>query len=918
MLLGIRWGSLRTKIIVWAFVPTAFILAAVALVNFFAYQNVTERLVIERDRELTRLAAGQLASELTSYSDLLNDLARKPDFYRGEVAAQQDTLRRTSGRLAVFDGGVIALDTFGIVMASEPEQPDILGQDWSQRPCYRQALRTQVAGEPHAVFTDVFQRDETPVHAICISVPILGEQGEFIGVLAGMFALLGDSTTLTGDITRLGIGQNGTVYLVDSSGHVLYHSGSVQIGADLSRELMIQQALAGESGAERTRDSQQQDVVASYAPVPGTPWTLVVEERWAVLTRASRGYQTSLLLLLGLGLVLPIIVVVLGVRHITAPVKDLIRAARDVAGGDFGQTISAQTGDEIEELARQFNVMSSELRESYANLEQHVEDRTRHLAALNAIATTVSRSLDIDQVLSEALDKTLVVMEVETGGIYLLDERSGTLRIASHRGLNPELVSEIDRLAVGEGFSGRVVQSGEPIVVADIASDARLTRIAVQDAGLHTLVIAPLSAKGRVLGTLFAMTRSPRQFSKQDVQLLTSIGSQIGVALENASLFEHEQRRSEQFGVVGAVSRHITSFLAIEELLGEIVHSLMQTFGYYLVSIGLIEGDELVFKAGAKAGWPGRQFRPMPVRVGEGSVTGWVAASGEPLLAPDVSQEPHFMFWPEAAETRSELAVPLKSKSGVIGVLNVESDQLNAFDESDKEVLQLLANQAAIAIENARNYEQAQRLAVFEERARLARELHDAVTQTLFSATLIAETLPVVWASDTQEGQEMLRSLRQLNRGALAEMRTLLLELRPGALIEANLSDLLRQLAEGAAGRTGIPVTVEVEGQCTLSSEVQVALYRISQEALNNVVKHAAASQVSVALRCAAPTGGSCKSRVELQVCDNGRGFDPSDVSSKSLGLEIMRERAEAIGAKLTIDTQADCGTRVTVVWLED
>jgi signal transduction histidine kinase len=200
----------------------------------------------------------------------------------------------------------------------------------------------------------------------------------------------------------------------------------------------------------------------------------------------------------------------------------------------------------------------------------------------------------------------------------------------------------------------------------------------------------------------------------------------------------------------------------------------------------------------------------------------------------------------------------------------------------------------------------------------LARELHDAVTQTLFSASLIAEALPQLWEEDPDEGRQLLLEMRQLSRGALAEMRTLLLELRPASLVEANLGDLLYQLGEAVTGRLGVPVDVHVEGESRLPPDVQVALYRIAQEALNNTVKHAQATAVSVDLCCVTSVGGVDRigyQEVELSVGDNGRGFDPDVVPPERLGLGIIRERAQAIEAKLQIESQPRRGTRIRAQW---
>jgi signal transduction histidine kinase len=213
--------------------------------------------------------------------------------------------------------------------------------------------------------------------------------------------------------------------------------------------------------------------------------------------------------------------------------------------------------------------------------------------------------------------------------------------------------------------------------------------------------------------------------------------------------------------------------------------------------------------------------------------------------------------------------------------------------------------------------------AVAAERSRLARELHDAVTQTLFSASLIAEALPTLWERNREMGREHLAMLRQMSRGALAEMRTLLLELRPAALVETSLEDLLRQLGEAVTGRTGVPVSVEVKGTCALPPDVHVALYRIAQEALNNVVKHAQASHVAARLACSASSssglqaGTGVEAQVELVVRDDGRGFVPEAVSAEHMGLSIMRERAEAVGARLRVESLPGQGTCLTVLWSE-
>jgi PAS domain S-box-containing protein len=203
---------------------------------------------------------------------------------------------------------------------------------------------------------------------------------------------------------------------------------------------------------------------------------------------------------------------------------------------------------------------------------------------------------------------------------------------------------------------------------------------------------------------------------------------------------------------------------------------------------------------------------------------------------------------------------------------------------------------------------QREQAAVDAERERLSRELHDAVTQTLFSIAAIAEVLPDTWERDPDKARRGLQELQELAQGAVAEMRTLLLAWRPEALLSRDLGELIHQLGDGMAARTRMPVTTTVVGEYPLSAEVKLALYRIAQEALNNVVKHAGANRAIVRLEC---TG----EQVTLSISDNGRGFDPADVPLHHFGLGIMRERALAVGATFAVASEPGRGTEITATW---
>ncbi len=258
---------------------------------------------------------------------------------------------------------------------------------------------------------------------------------------------------------------------------------------------------------------------------------------------------------------------------------------------------------------------------------------------------------------------------------------------------------------------------------------------------------------------------------------------------------------------------------------------------------------------------------------------------------------------------QSWMWVPLAVKNRLFGGIGIAHAERDYFTAHDADLAMTIANQVAVTLVNAELNERAQAHAALQERQHLAQSLHDAVNQSLFSAGLIAEVLPRLWERDPDEARRSLEDLRRLTRGASAEMRALLAELRPSTLTDSELSDLLRLLGNAFTGRTNIPVAVTVDGAGSLPAETQVALYRICQEAMNNIAKHAKASQVAVDLRYT--PGG-----LELHIRDNGRGFGTAELTPAGhYGLSMMRERAEAVGAVLTTTSHPGQGTEIIIHW---
>lgn len=261
-------------------------------------------------------------------------------------------------------------------------------------------------------------------------------------------------------------------------------------------------------------------------------------------------------------------------------------------------------------------------------------------------------------------------------------------------------------------------------------------------------------------------------------------------------------------------------------------------------------------------------------------------------------------------ELGASVHLPLIAASETFGALSLGFSEPRLFTDSEKEVVTSMVFQAAQAIERARLAEHSRELAVMHERQRLARDLHDNVSQLLFSSSVISEMLPRLWSNQPEKALQLADQLNLMVHGAMAEMRTLLWELRPESIIQTQLSSLLTQLSHAIRARqeTEISVTIRAENEYILPSNVQVGFYRIAQESVHNVIKHSHAAEISILMR-------QTPEYTALIVMDDGQGFDTT-ATAEGFGLRNMQERATSIGAHLSIKSQIGKGTRMRLLWM--
>ena len=348
----------------------------------------------------------------------------------------------------------------------------------------------------------------------------------------------------------------------------------------------------------------------------------------------------------------------------------------------------------------------------------------------------------------------------------------------------------------------------------------------------------------------------------------------------------------------------------VERVLRQLVESAQQLVGARYAALGIPDEESDGFSAFIYTGMSDElvaRIGPLPRKHG---LLAAMLTETEAYRAPDIREDARFQWWPEAHPRMSSfLGVPVVSKGKVIAAFYL-TDKLDAaeFSQADQEIIEMLAAHAAVAIENARLYERSRELSVVEERNRLARELHDSLTQTLFSISLTAEAAGMSMERDAAAARKELEQVRDLARGAVQEMRSLIFELRPAELEADGLVPTLQKHVDVLRRVTGRQIEFRVDGYVRQPAGVEKELFRIAQEALNNSIRHAQAGRIDVTL-------ANRDGRIRLVVADDGTGFDTADptVRARRLGLTSMTERAEDLGGGLTIDSAAGTGTRVEV-----
>ena len=517
------------------------------------------------------------------------------------------------------------------------------------------------------------------------------------------------------------------------------------------------------------------------------------------------------------------------------------------------------------------------------------EKATVRLRALNAVSAVLTGSLELKRMLGEALDTVLEVTGFEAGAIFILDDRHDDLILTAHRGLPPGLTS--------------------------YETGLKLARSLVTDPALRSQIALPLKSKGQPLGAIVVGNSREHRFMAEEVELLTAIASEIGVAAENARLLRNVTRQLDRERRLGEIAEGITSEIELGKVLSKVVQISEKLVDADAGVIALLDEARGVITYPYLHNLP-EELMNVTVAKGEG-LAGAVVATGAPIVIDDYAAYPARVEAFVEGGVKSVLAVPITTTGKVFGALGIIAiADRRDFSERDVSVLSAVARQAAVAIENARLYEAMRSYtrqiltAQEEERKRIARELHDDTAQSLVALSRQLDGLLSASEEDPERVKQRLLDLRQLTAQISQDVRRFSQDLRPSTIDDLGLLPTLEALTTRMSQENQLEADLEVKGERRrLFPEVELVLFRIAQEALTNVRKHSGATRALTTVEFGDGV-------VRVIVADNGRGFTVPErtsnlVETGKLGLTGMFERAQLAGGTVSVHSEPGKGTTV-------
>jgi signal transduction histidine kinase/HAMP domain-containing protein len=952
VLVAIRGGGIRRRLMVWGLSLFGLALTIVVVAGYSYTVRQIQGDAAALQSELASVTGEGIRSFVRRKIERFSDNADALSLYPLGSKEQQLLLGLLVKNDSSFsDASIINSGGMEVVKVSDRKVyfPSDL-TDQSKSPKFIKVLK----GEDY--ISPVYTSTRAQPY-VTLAIPLWGAAQSIVGVVSAE----ADLSFLWEVIGKIHFATAGYAYLVDEHGNLIAHGDATLVlkRPDLRQVTAVQKFLRNPARSDRVpaqegRGLLGKPVLATYAPVRELGWGVILEEPLdAALANVEilKRYATVLLVV---GLALGAVIIAWVSNKMTGPILELRQSAAKIGAGDLERRTNIKTGDEIQDLADEFNKMTDALQNSYATLEQKVEQRTKEISALYGITTAVNQSLALEDILNAVIIKTTEMFHFESTRVFLFDDEMQELQLRASYEVDSEHMTGIRVLKRGQGVLGHVAETGEPMMFEDVHTDPRYAALSATKATLNAklgfFAVFPIKTQARVFGVILFSAQFPRKLTVDETRLLTSMSEHLAVAVEKASLFRQSEMRSRQLSVLNTIGAAVSQSLNLEMVLNEAIERMIEKLNFDAAWIYILDpsGEELSLKAYRGLG------EDIALSIAKRNLSAGVTArifeTGERLVFEDFQNDTTYRHLSDRHKIASigfasAAGFPIKTNEKVIGVLHLANKIARHFPADELQLIESIAQEIGVGAENARLFEQ-----VNQKTAELGQ-----MNQELQEANQAKDEFLSVMSHELRTPLNVITGYAEvLSQGVLGEIQRE--QMHAVKTISFQSRELLRMINEilqvGSieAGKVKahcenvnmLDFLVEVKSGYEILSKKEISLHwnipsslpivrtdgeklkHVLQNLINNAIKFTENGSVTVSTKYASTA-------IEFKVKDTGIGmphdmlpsifqmFRQLDSSStrsyggSGVGLYIVKKFVDLLGGEIEVESILGEGSIFTV-----
>ena len=952
MLVAIRGGGIRRRLMMWGLSLFGIALTVVVVAGYSYTVSQIKKDATRLQIEIASMTADRIRTFVQRKIDRFSDTANAVSLYQlGSKEQQLLIALLVKNDNSLNDASIINARGMEVVKVSDRKvyfPSDFSDQSKSAK------FNKAITGENF--ISQVYTSDKAQPY-ITVAIPLWGAAQTVVGVVAAE----ADLSFLWEAVGKINFGTEGYAYLVDAQGNLIAHKDAalvlkrINLGqVDGVKKFLRNPTRSDLNPAQEGRGLTDKPVLVTYAPVPELGWAVILEEPLdAALANVDilRRYA-AVLLVVGLGIGAVIIAWVSS--KMTGPIRELRQGAATIGAGNLEHRTIIETGDEIQELADEFNKMTDALQNSYATLEQKVEQRTKEISALYGVTTAVNQSLALEDILNAVIAKTTEMFHFESTRVFLFDDEMQELQLGASYEVDNEHMTGIRVLKRGQGVLGHVAETGEPMMFEDVQTDPRYAVLSATKATLNAklgfFAVFPIKTQARVFGVILFSAQFPRKLTVDETRLLTSMSEHLAVAVEKASLFRQSEMRSRQLSVLNTIGAAVSQSLNLEMVLNEAVEKMIEKLNFDAAWIYILDpsGEELSLKAYRGLG------EDIALSIAKRSLSAGVTAkifeTGERLVFEYFQNDTTYRHLSDRHKIASigfasAAGFPIKTNEKVIGVLHLANKTARHFPADELQLIESIAQEIGVGAENARLFEQVNQKTA--ELGQMNQELQEAnqakdeflsvmsheLRTPLNVITGYAEVLSQGVLGEIQ--REQMHAVKTISFQSRELLRMINEILQVGS-IEAgkvkahcenvNLLDFLAELRSGyeILSNKEISLNWNVPSRLPMVWTDGEKLKHVLQNLINNAIKFTENGSVTIFSKYASTA-------IEFKVKDTGIGmpqdmlpsifqmFRQLDSSStrsyggSGVGLYIVKKFVDLLGGTIEVESTLGEGSTFTV-----